>query len=1455
MNEKLCPRRITAILSLLLAFTTVNAQLPIANFTASPLAGCAPLVVQFQDLSSGTPTSWSWDFGNGNTSAKQNPAATYLVSGSYTVTLTVKNANGTNTLTRTQYITVYEAPTINFIASQTTGCFPLNVQFTDNSNPGAGNTNAGWFWDFGDGTISTEQNPLHTYTTAGSFAITVKVTNDKSCWRVVTFPNSITTNPGITADFTNTLPAVCRPPAAVTFTNTSTGPGVLSYLWDFGDGSTSNAISPAHTYTATGLYNVSVTVTNDNGCTDSVVKNNLIPVGQYNPSFTKPDSICINIPVTFTNTSVPVPSAQTWDFGDGTTSTAVNPVKTYTAAGTYPVKLYTTYGSCSDSVSNTIVILDKPVAAFTAPSVAACQAPLTVNFQDQSTNAATWQWSFGDGTTSTDQNPVHTYNDYGTYDVKLIVSSGFGCADSIIKTAFVKIINPQIAIPSLPAAGCIPFTINPVPTITTADAVTSYLWDFGDGATSTLQNPTHTYPTQGTYTVRLIITTSTGCTDTLLINNAVRVGSLPTANFSAAPIPVCASDPVQFTDLSTTADAWLWDFGDGTTSGAQNPTHTYLTTGAFDITLTVTNNGCPATIAKPGYITVRPPITKFDIVPHCNQRLEFTFNDQSLGPVTSWLWDFGDGTTATVQNPVHDFPALGDYTVTLTTTTVFGPGDQCSYTLSKTVHAIDENPDFSVSPNPGCKGSPISFAATAGNIANITSYAWDFGDGTTLTSNGPSTSHVYLNSGTFSIRLVTTDLNGCTDTILKNNFVRINGPKASFSATNAMGCKGLNVVFNDLSTNDGINAITNWQWDFGDGTVQNYTAGPFQHVYVNEGTYTVKLKITDASGCADSLSLPNLVTATDPVPGFTSTDTLTCPGATVNFINTSAAVNFTSIWDFGDGTTSLIASPTHAYAAPGVYTVKLNITDQYGCPDSIIKTSFVKVDQPVAAFTVNDSISSCTPFEVKFKNSSTYFTSVLWKFGDGSISLEPDSATHYYGQAGTFQSSLIVTSPGGCTDTAYHTIAVYDTVGSFINYTPLGGCSPQPVAFTAFTPGPVNYLWDFGDGNTDTTTTPAANHIYNSFGDYVPVVIMQDPSGCLIPVSGIDTIHITGSTSKFGVNTNLLCDSGYVNFIDSTTFNDPITNWNWNFGDGTTSTVQNPVHNYVSPGLYTVSLNTITQAGCSSTATLPDLIKVVLSPDITITGDSIACVFSSMTQQGVILRADTSAINWSWNFPNGNTSSAQNPPANIYTTPGNFSITAIATNSSGCSDTAIKNIIVNPLPASDMPGTITVMAGNSLTIPATYSPNTATWNWTPTNGLSCTACAQPVVTPRFNTTYTVSFVDSNGCRNTDTINVVVVCTDGNIFIPNTFSPNRDGSNDIFYPRGKGIDRIQVLRIFNRWGEIVFEKSNFPVNDAGYGWDGSYKGKEPQPGVYVYQVELYCINGDLIKFTGNVALIL
>ncbi|MGC4037232.1 MAG: PKD domain-containing protein [Chitinophagaceae bacterium] len=1439
-----------------LAVSSANGQKPVANFTASPLAGCSPLRVDFKDMSSGSPTSWAWDFGNGNTSSLSNPSANYLNPGTYTVTLTVKNANGTNTLVRTQYVTVYESPTVSFSSLQTTGCVPLQVQFADSSKAGTGNTNASWYWDFGDGTNSTLQNPAHTYTNAGSFSVTLKVTNDKGCYRVVTVPNYITTNPGVTADFTNNLPVSCQPPATITFTNATTGPGTFTYFWDFGDGTTSTDVNPQHDYTTKGLYNVTLVATNSNGCTDTIVKNNLIPVGQFNPSFSNADSVCINSPVSFTNTSVPVPSSQTWDFGDGNTSSQTNPTNTFTAAGTYTVTLNTTYGTCTDVTSKTIVVVNKPTPDFTAASTAACKPPFNVSFQDQTPGAVSWQWKFGDGGTSNLQNPVHSYNNYGNYDVTLIVSNSTGCVDSITKSGFIKVTKPQVTIPSLPATGCIPYTINPVANVITADAVVSYLWDFGDGTTSNAQSPSHTYPTQGTYTVSLIVVTSSGCSDTLIIPSAVKVGSLPVADFSASPIPSCASQAVQFTDLSSVADAWQWNFGDGSTSSVKNPSHLYPATGPFTISLTVANNGCLATATKLNYVTIKAPISRFDITPDCSNRTSFTFTDQSIGPVTTWSWDFGDGSpTSSTPSLTHSFPALGVYTVKLTTTTVFGPGDQCSYTLAKTVHAVDENPVISASANPACKGSPIAFAGTVGNPSNIVNYSWDFGDGATSNTLSPTINHTYVTSGNYTVRLVTTDINGCTDIAPVYN-LRVNGPVANFTATNATGCKGLNVTFNDLSTTDGLNPITSWQWDFGDGTTQNFTAGPFQHVYPDKGIYTVKLTISDASGCTDTISKPNLVIATDPEPSFFSNDTLTCPGATVNFTNTSEAlISYSSAWDFGDGTTSLLFSPSHNYTSPGLYTVKLKITDYYGCPDSITKTTYINVDKPIARFNVNDSISSCTPFEVHFKDSSSYSNLLTWNFGDGGGPAFGPDVSHFYSIPGSYTAMLVATSPGGCTDTAYKTIAVYSTVGSAVNYTPLGGCSPKSVSFTATTSGPVTYFWDFGDGTTQNTTTATTTHVYTTFGDYVPNIIMTDPTGCLIPVSGVDTVHVTGSKTKFGVSANLICDSATINFIDSTTFNDPITNWNWSFGDGTTSTLQNPSHFYSTPGVYNVSLNTITSANCRDTLTLNNIIKLVNSPDIGIIGDSVVCISGTMTQQGVFKRTDTSNVTWSWSFPNGNTSDLQNPPTQTYNTAGNFVVTATATNSSGCKDTEQKNVVVNPLPVVDMPGTATIMSGTSLTIPATYSPNTINWQWSPQTDLSCSTCATPVATPRYSTTYHVAFTDSNGCRNSASIDIIVACKDGNIFVPNTFSPNGDGSNDKFYPRGKGIDRVQLLRVFNRWGEVVFEKDNFPVNDASYGWDGRYKGKNPQAGVYVYQVEVYCTNGELIKFTGNVALIL
>jgi gliding motility-associated-like protein len=867
--------------------------------------------------------------------------------------------------------------------------------------------------------------------------------------------------------------------------------------------------------------------------------------------------------------------------------------------------------------------------------------------------------------------------------------------------------------------------------------------------------------------------------------------------------------------------------------------------------LIASNNGCPDTITRTNYIRVLPPIARFTATPDCNNRLRFSFTDQSIAPLT-WMWNFGDGSpVSAIQNPSHIFPGLGTYVVQLIVT-----NGGCADTAVLSVRTTDENPDFTVNQTTACKEANLQFLAQNINTANIVNYSWDFGDGGTASVPLPGITHLYQAAGTFSVRLITTDINGCTDTIIKTNYIRINGPLANFTAANTNGCSGLTTIFNDLSTTNGGNALTNWQWHFGDGTIQNFSTPPFQHTYNSAGTFSVKLIVTDAAGCTDSLTLPALIVTTDPVPLFISPDTLTCPGGTVRFFNNSLPAGLNSMWDFGDGGTSILSSPTHIYTTTGFYTVKLRIQDANGCADSITQNSYIRVDTPRADFRITDSISSCLPFEILFNNTSTFYSSVLWDFGPGQGSSTLTDPVHYYSIPGVYPVKLIVTSPGGCIDSIIKTIRVYDTIGSRVDYLPVNGCRPLPVSLNTFTTGPiVSYFWDFGDGYTMTSTTPNVNHVYASFGNFLPKIIMQDPSGCQIPLQGYDTVFVTGAKAKFGINNNLFCDFGTVNFTDSSTFNDPIAIYNWTFGDGGFSLVQNPVHQYTNPGNYSVQLIVQTQVGCRDTLTKPNLIKVVQRPLININGDSIVCVNSSLIHSGIFIQPDTSVVTWSWNFPNGNTSTQQNPPAQTYATAGIFTVTSIATNSTGCKDTTLQTIYVNPLPVITMPGQMTVQAGFPVTIPATYSPNTISWIWSPSQGLSCANCPTPDAGPKFDTRYQVYVTDNNGCINIGNILVVVICKNANLFVPNTFSPNGDGSNEIFYPRGKGLERVKLLRIFNRWGEVVFERRDFPVNDASAGWDGTFKGKKPLADVYVYQAEVFCDNGETIRLNGNIALIL
>jgi gliding motility-associated-like protein len=238
---------------------------------------------------------------------------------------------------------------------------------------------------------------------------------------------------------------------------------------------------------------------------------------------------------------------------------------------------------------------------------------------------------------------------------------------------------------------------------------------------------------------------------------------------------------------------------------------------------------------------------------------------------------------------------------------------------------------------------------------------------------------------------------------------------------------------------------------------------------------------------------------------------------------------------------------------------------------------------------------------------------------------------------------------------------------------------------------------------------------------------------------------------------------------------------------------------------------------------------------------------------GLLAQPDT-LTNWTWTFGNGQTSTRQNNSI-TYSTPGDYTIELTASNKIGCNNTISKSIHVNPIPtATPVQDPITIISGASTNLPMTYTGDIISYTWTPVTRLSCADCPAPVANPQFTTTYNVRVVDGYGCRSSSDITVIVVCNNQNFFVPNTFSPNGDGTNDVFYPRGTGLFRIKSMIIFNRWGQVLFDRRDMKVNDPSAGWNGTFQGQKASADVYVYMLEILCDNNVVIPVKGNVTLL-
>jgi PGF-pre-PGF domain-containing protein len=483
-----------------------------ASFSANATSGKAPLTVRFEDRSSGGPTAWKWDFGDGTSSTAQNPVHTYTAAGTYSVTLTAINGTVDNTVKKTDYITAGSGPTASFTASPLEGEAPLTVQFTDTST-GSVTT---WLWEFGDGSKSEVKNPLHTYSGAGTYTVKLTVTNSfgSHTFEAPSFIRTYSVAAPV-ANFTSDITSGAVP-LTVRFTDLSLN-GPTSWEWDFNSDGTIDSTSqnPTYMYTSAGTYSVTLRAVNGTAM-GNMTKSNYItsggaPVASFN---TSPQEGNAPLTVQFTDTSTGNVTSWLWNFGDGNNSTSQSPTYIYSSSGTYTVKLTVTnaFGSSTLEAPSPVKVLSvaAPTPDFTS-NLTSGKAPLIVRFEDLSSGGPTaWEWDFNsDGTIdSTEQNPVYEFTDTGLYTVTLRAGNGTAW-DNLTKSNYIMVgdgLHASFTVST--RKGNAPLTVQFNDTST--GNVTTWLWDFGDGNTSSSQNPSYEYSELGSYSVTLNVSNAYG---------------------------------------------------------------------------------------------------------------------------------------------------------------------------------------------------------------------------------------------------------------------------------------------------------------------------------------------------------------------------------------------------------------------------------------------------------------------------------------------------------------------------------------------------------------------------------------------------------------------------------------------------------------------------------------------------------------------------------------------------------------------------------------------------------------------------------------------------------------------------------------------------------------------------------------------------------------------------------
>jgi gliding motility-associated-like protein len=1257
--------------------------------------------------------------------------------------------------------------------------------------------------------------------------------------------------------------------------------------------------------------------------------------------------ICLGESITFTpivNPSGTVVSSYIWNFGNGQTSNLQSPIYTYPAANTngYNITLTIIVNGQSYDVQKQLHVKVNPLpdAKFSILSTD-CSAPFEVTIQNNSSNSGdfTYAWNFGNGQISSLQNPGPvTYSTDGVYIISLTVTNQTtGCSITITDDLVVSDYETGILAPLTACVGeLVQFLDN------STIGANAWTWNFGGLGSSSIQNPTFTFNTAGTYAISLSSqNTLSGCpSDNVTVD--ITIHPLPTVSFVADVTSGCSPLNVTFDPSASSGAASLtfeWNYGDGQ-EGTSN-THTYNANGTYTVSLTVTDaNGCSQTFTRTNYIVVQDPIVNFtaDVRKGCGPlTVNFSATASSpnpLDPIVEYHWDFGDGNIiiTTDPNSVNIF-GVGRYNVTLTVYTANG----CTATITRNRFILVGNEpviDFVGDPLQACIKEPINFNSSNFSLYNglssseydLDEFEWEWEMGTNGMNNTEDPTFPFpIDTGYMDIRFKVT-FRGCEKEIIKTDYVYIKPPKASFTVQNVFCDPASFPVVVDVDARgnhpdlpDTKNSIPSQSilgranynvmpyqftddivvsWNWGDGspnTVFNTAAlnadfnanSSTSHDFTNYGSYTItQTVVNNTTGCTDTFS--QVVHISRVVADYTPSNDSVCLNSALNFNGLTPINEHPSptayAWIFNGSSTanSVAQNPTGiVFNQVGLQNVQLTVTNGVGCTSSVTKQIRV-LALPVANFTPTNAVG-CAPLFVDFTSTSTSVSGVpletfTWNYGDGTTNelgehtyVNPNNTTAY-------NTTLTVIDEFGCRGSRSYPVEVTKPVPVF-TLDPVV-CNNEifnlsPLASGIAGPGMVDWIID-GVPTYSTAANVNSTHSFietstNLSETHTVVLSIEDRNGC---VTVSDPFEITVSlpqanyTNVFSSNSqgsggSFTCPSVIATVTDDSQSIGDIIQWSWSFGDGSFSNDQNAQNTYVFGGTYDLTLNVTDEFGCSaSIVTAPFLQIDGPSARLTVTQDLTSACGQTFIFE---MTEEEKVANWFFNFGDGTIVENENPYTYTYKSGGTFTGALYIEDDKGCRvaipftlNPATNGILADfsfvPSPEADM-GQWVIFTDLSTTPAAGGIVN---WDWLFSDGGNINNNTGEDVKHAFSnpgTNYiTLTVKDADGCYSQIQKPIII---NKNLYIPNVFSPNGDGSNDKWYIPGSPFKSYEIY-IYNRWGTVMYKEAietDGTVGGLRVSWDGRNNGRKLcSDGTYYYILKGTLLDDTTVESTGYITLV-